>query len=75
MGEPHEVPGVVFNANIHLRTSKEAQEVVHSADLHARHPRALTVSEDDGATALRDWRMAEYEARLCNRQVQTPVAP
>lgn len=78
MGEPQEVQTVAFEADRQLRTPKEALQVVPIGDVCPR-PNFLgaysLVHTDDGATALRDQRIAEHEARLRNSQAQGPMAP
>ncbi len=50
-------------------------QVVSRTDVRPRQHAMRMVPKDDGATALRDRCIAEYEARLRNSQAQAPVAP
>ncbi len=47
---------------------------VSSVDTRPLHPPTRTAPEDDGATALRDWRIAEYESRLQNSKTRASAA-
>ncbi len=47
-----------------------APQVVPDTDMHLRDTRPRTAPVNDGATALRDRRLAEYEARLNHSQAR-----
>ncbi len=74
VGEPQEVPEVAFNIGRQLRDPPEAPQTMPCIDVHPLHPPMRMAFKDDGATALRDWHTAKYEARLRNSQAQAPVA-
>ena len=65
---------VAFVADRHLREPQEAPQTVPHIDVCPRHPLVHTAPEDDGATALRNRRIAKYGARLRKNQAQAPVA-
>ncbi len=64
VGEPHEEPGMAFDIGRQLRDPIEAPQTVPSVDARPRQPPTRTAPEDDGAAALQDRHIAEYEARL-----------
>ncbi len=45
-----------------------------NVDMRSRHPPTRTAPEDDGATALRDRHIAEYEARLQKSRARASAA-
>ncbi len=57
-----------------MRGQPEAPQTVPSVDAHTRQPPTHTAPEDDGATALRDRRIAKYEARLQSSWVRASAA-
>ncbi len=62
--EPQEEPGATFDICRQLRDPVEAPQTVPNVDARPRQPPSRMAPTDDGATALRDRRIAEYEARL-----------
>ncbi len=73
IGEPQEVPWVAIPVNRRMQIETEAVQEVPKVDVRSRTARTQLAPEDDGATALRDRRLAEYEARLQHSQVRHPV--
>ncbi len=65
------MPQVAFDISRQI----EAPQTVPRIAARPEHPPTRTAPGDDGATALQDRRIAEYEVRLQNRRAQAPVAP
>ncbi len=59
---------MAFDIGRRLWDPPEAPQIVPSVGTRPWQP------EDDGATALRDWHIAEYEARLQNSQARASAA-
>ncbi len=72
--EPQEESGVSFDIGRQLRDLVEAPQLVPNVDTRLRQPSARTAPTDDGATALRDQHIAEYEARLQNSWARASAA-
>ena len=72
--EPQEESGVSFDIGRQLRDPVEALQTVPSVDTRPRQLAERTTPIDDGATALRDRRLAEYEARLQNSRARASAA-
>ncbi len=70
MGEPQEVPRGATTATRQPPSVTGAPQVLPDTDLCLRDARPQTASVDDGATALRDRCLAEYEARLNHSQAR-----
>ncbi len=75
MGEPQEVPQVAIPVTQWTEIETEALQEVPKVDVRPRTARTQLASEDDGAMALRDMRLAEYEARLQRSQARHVVRP
>ncbi len=72
--EPQEESRVSVDIGRQLRDLVEALQTVPSADARPRQLSTRTAPTDDGATVLRDWRIAEYEARLQNSCARASAA-
>ncbi len=72
-GEPQEVPQVAIPATQQTGLDTEAPQEVPKVDVHPRTARMQLAPKDDRATALRDRRLAEYEARLHRSQARPMV--
>ena len=72
--EPQGEPQAVSDIGRQLRDPPEAPRIVPNVDTRPRQPSARTAPTDDGATALRDRRIAQYEARLQNSQARASAA-
>ena len=72
--EPREETGVSFDIGRQLRDPVEAPQTVPNVDARPQQLAERTAPIDDGATALRDWRIAEYEARLQNSRARASAA-
>ncbi len=70
MSQPQEVPGGGGVNNGHLSTPSVAPQVVPDTDMRPRDALPQADPIDDGATVLRDRRLAEYEARLKHSQAR-----
>ena len=68
--EPIEVRREPIMATRQLPDTTGAPQVVPDTDMHLRDTRPRTAPVNDGATALRDRRLAEYEARLNHSQAR-----
>ncbi len=68
--EPIEVQREPIMAARQLPDTIGAPQVVPDTDMHLGDVRSRTAPVNDGATALRDRRLAEYEARLNNSQAR-----
>ncbi len=68
--EPQEEPEAAFDIGRQLWEPPETPQTVPNIDTCPRQPSTHTAPTDDGATALRDRRIAEYEARLQNSQAR-----
>ncbi len=73
-GEPQEESGVLFDIGRQLRDPVEAPQTVPLVDVRPRQLAERTVPIDDGATALRDRRIAKYKARLENSCARASAA-
>ncbi len=69
-GEPLEVPREPIMTPCQLPHTTGAPQVVPDTDMRLRDARPRTTSVNDGATALRDRCLAEYEARLYHSQAR-----
>ncbi len=74
IGEPQEKPEVALDIGRQLRDPIEVLQTVPCVDAHPQYPPTCTAPEDDGATVLRDRRIAEYEARLQNSRARVSAA-
>ncbi len=72
--EPLEELGVPYDIGRQLRDPVEVPQTVPNADARPRQTAERTASINDGATALRDRRIADYEARLQNSRARTSAA-
>ena len=72
--EPQEESGVPFEIGRWLRDPVEAPQTVPNIDVRLRQLADRTAPTDNGATALRDRRIAEYEARLQNSRARAAAA-
>ncbi len=72
--EPQEETGVPFEIGRRLRDPVEALQTMPNVDVCPRQLADRTALIDDGATALRDRRIAEYEARLQNSRPRASAA-
>ncbi len=72
--EPQEESGVSFDIGRQSRDPVEAPQTVPNVDAHPRQPAERMAPIDDGATALQDRRIAEYEARLQNSRARASAA-
>ncbi len=70
MSDPQEVPRGAISATRQPPNVTGAPQVVSNTDMHPRDARPRTAPVDDGATMLRDRRLAEYEARLNHSQAR-----
>ncbi len=67
-------PGVPFDIGRQLREPVEAPQTAPNVDTRLRQPFTHMAPNDDGATALQDRRIAEYEARLQNSWARASAA-
>ncbi len=74
VGGPQKEPEVAFDVGRQLRDPIEAPQTVPHVDVRPWHTPTRTAPEDDGATALQDQRIAEYEARLKNSRARAAAA-
>ncbi len=72
--EPQAESGVPFDIGRQLRDPIEAPQTVPNVDARPWQLAQRMAPIDDGATALRDRRIAEYEARLQNSHARASVA-
>ncbi len=72
--EPQEEFGVSFDIGRQLRDPVEAPQTVPNVDARPWQLAERTAPIDDGTTALRDRRLAEYEARLQNSCARASAA-
>ncbi len=72
--EPAEESGVLFEIGRRLRDPVEALQTMPNVDVRPRPLADRTAPTDDGATALRDRRIAEYKARLQNSHARASAA-
>ena len=73
-GEPQEEQGATFDIDRQLWDPVETPQVVPSVHARPWQPSVSKAPEDDGATAVQDWRIAEYEARLQNSWARASAA-
>ncbi len=73
-GEPLEMLGEPYDIGRQLRDPVEAPQTAPNVDARPRQTAERTALLDDGATALRDRRLAEYEARLQDSRARDPAA-
>ncbi len=72
--EPQEETGVPFEIGRWLQDLVEAPQTVPNIDVRPRQIADRKAPTDDGTTALRDRRIAEYEARLQNSRARSSAA-
>ncbi len=72
--EPQGEPEAVFDIERQLWEPPEASQTVPHVDTCPRQPSTGMAPIDDGATALRDRCIAEYEARLQNSRARASTA-
>ncbi len=72
--EPLEELGVPYDIGRQLRDLVEAPQTVPNVDARPRQTAERMAPIDDGATALWDRRLAEYEARLQNSRARASAA-
>ncbi len=73
-GEPQEEQGATFDIGRQLRDPVEAPQTVPNVDTRPRQLSTRPAPTDDGATGLRDRRIAEYDARLQNSRARASAA-
>ncbi len=72
--EPLEELGAPYDIGRQLRDLVEVPQTAPNVDARPRQTAERTAPIDDGATALQDWRLAEYEARLQNSRAGDSAA-